>query len=278
MSRPSFSLRGLLPIAHHTVREAVRQKVFGFGLLLALGLVLGAQYGREFHFGSPELKFLADVGFGVMAVAGAVLTVGLTAQLFFGEIEGRTVLTVLAKPVGRAAFVLGKFLGITAVSAAFCAGLTLVLAGVLWTRETALMREWPDAFGGGRVLNYSHVAVVGLLQWMKLVVLGALTLLVASYARTAVFTMTSGFLVYVICHLQFLAREAGAQAGASGWAVMMGLAVQVLPNFQLFSLADTLSASGAATLGQVGLAALYALGYAGAACALAVFCFQRREI
>jgi ABC-type transport system involved in multi-copper enzyme maturation permease subunit len=202
----------------------------------------------------------------------------LTAQLFFNELENRTVLTLLARPVGRAEFVLGKFLGVTAVIALFCAGLTLVLAGVLWTRETALLRGFPEAFASGRVVNYSHLALVGLLQWMKLMVLGALTLLVASYARTPVFTMAAGFMIYVICHLQFLAREAGGQAGASVATVVAGLVVHVLPNFQLFSLAEALPGGGLLTLSQVGQLALYALGYTGAACGLAVFCFRRREI
>jgi hypothetical protein len=278
MSRPDFSSGGMLLIAHHTVREAVRQKVVIFVVLLALGLLLGAQYFREFHFGSPELKFLADVGFGVIGLFGAALTVVLTAQLFFGELENRTVLTLLARPIGRAEFVLGKFLGVTAVIAIFCAGLTLVLTGVLWTRESALMREYPEAFASGRVLNYSHLALVGLLQWLKLMVMGALTLLVASYARSAVFTMMAGFLMYGICHLQFLAREAGAQTDASMAAVAMGWAVRALPNFQLFGLTDVPSANDAPTLVRVGQLARYALTYTGAACALAVYCFRRREI
>jgi ABC-type transport system involved in multi-copper enzyme maturation permease subunit len=278
MNRAGISLSGLLVLAHQTMREAIRQKVFGFGLVLAASLVLGAQYFREFHFGSPELKFLADVGCGVIALFGAALTVVLMAQLFFSELENRTVLTLLARPVGRAEFVLGKFLGIVAVTAVFCGGLTLVLAGVLWARETALLREFPEALASGRVVNYSHLALVGLLQWLKLMVLGALTLLVASYARTPVFTMAAGFTIYVICHLQFLAREAGTQAGASMATVVAGRVVHVLPNFQLFSLAEALPGGGMLTLSQVGQLALYALGYAGAACGLAVFCFRRREI
>ena len=45
---------------------------------------------REFNFGSSELKFIADFGFGGMTVFGSALAIIVTAQLFLGEIEHRT--------------------------------------------------------------------------------------------------------------------------------------------------------------------------------------------
>ena len=277
-ARIRFSGPRVLFLAGNTLRAAVRQKVLGFLFLLAVALVLGAQYFRDFHFGSPELKFLADLGFGAIAGFGAVLTVVATAQLFFSELEHRTVLTLLAKPVRRSEFVLGKFLGVAAVSAIFCGALTLVLAGVLWARENSLMREFPGAFADGRVINYAHVGLTGLVLWLKLLVLGALTLLVASYAQTQLFTMVTGFLVYVICHLEHLAQAASARAGASALGLITGLVAHALPNFQLFSLADTLEGGESLPWVQLGRVSLYALGYVATACALAVFSFCRREI
>ena len=97
MNRVSFSLIRMLLIARNTLLEASRQKLFSFLLLLALGLVGGAQSLREFNFGASELKFLADLGYGAMAFFGAALTIAATAQLFFSEIENRTALTLLAK-------------------------------------------------------------------------------------------------------------------------------------------------------------------------------------
>jgi len=267
-----FSPRQLLFIALNTLRAAVHQKVLTFLLLLALALVLGAQSFREFHFGSPELKFISELGFGAMALFGAVLAVVATAQLFFNEIEHRTVLTLLAKPVGRAEFLLGKFLGVAVVIGAFCGLLTVVLAGVLWMRETALRGELPEALAGGRAVNYAHLAAIGLLQWLKLAVLAALTLLVASYAQTQLFTMVTGFLVCVICHLQYLAQEAAARAGAPASRVIANLVALIFPNFQLFT------DSGLVTWSQLAWVSAYAFAYMAAACALAVYYFSRREL
>jgi len=196
-----------------------------------------------------------------------------TAQLFLGELERQTVLTLLAKSVNRAEFVLGKFVGVAVITGGFCAGLTLVLAAVLWTRESALMRALPEVFDRGRMVDYRHVMFAGALQWLRLLVLSALTLLVASYARTQLFAMATGFLVGVACHLQHFAQAASTRAGLP----MAGLLVRLLPNFQVFDCGEALGAS-AWTVGQVARVAIYASAHVAAACALAVLCFQRREL
>ncbi len=273
-----FSLTRIRLIAGNTMLEAARQKLFSFLGLVAVALVVGAQWFRDFNFGAPELKFLSDFGFGAMAFFGAALTIAATAQLLFSEIENRTVLTLLAKPVGRADFVLGKFFGVAIAVAIFCALLTALLAAVLWSRETALMRELPEAFPSGRVLHFGAIAAAGLLQWSKLAVLAAFTLLIASFAQSQLYTVIAGFFVLVICHLQYLAQEtyarsASALGQAVGWTI--GL---LFPNFQLFNLNDDVGAGGVLAWDRVARVELYAFGYTAVACALAIYCFRKREI
>ena len=278
MTTVPFSLTRTWLIAHNTLREAARQKLFNFLLFLALALVLGARWFRDFNFGAPELKFLADCGFGAMAFFGAALTITATAQLFFSEIENRTVLTLLAKPVWRAEFVVGKFLGIVALAGVFCGLLTVLLAAVLWWREGELMREWPENFAQGRAVSYAMVALGGLMQWLKLVVLAAFALLVASFAQTQLFTVVTGFFILVICHLQHLAQDAYARAGATLGMLLSGFIAALFPNFQVFALADSLAAADLPAGALVGRVAAYALGYVVVVGALAVFSFRKREI
>lgn len=265
-------------IAQNTLREAARQKLFHFLLFLALALVLGARWLREFNFGAPELKFLADCGFGAMAFFGAALTVAATAQLFFSEIENRTALTLLAKPVWRAEFVLGKLLGIAALVGGFCLLLTALLAGVLWWRETELMRQFPEQFAQGRTVSLAMVGLGGLMQWLKLLVLAAFALLVASFAQSQLFTVVTGFFILVICHLQYLAQDAYARAGSALGLALSGLMAAMFPNFQVFALIDSLAAADLPTAGEVGRVAAYALGYVAVAGGLAIFSFRQREI
>ena len=122
------------------------------------------------------------------------------------------------------------------------------------------------------------VALGGLLQWLKLAVLAALSLLVASFAQTQLFTVVTGFFILVICHLQYLAQDAYARAGSWFARTVGGGLAAVFPNFQLFAIADSLSAADAPPAAHVLRVVLYATGYSAAACGLAVWCFRKREI
>jgi ABC-type transport system involved in multi-copper enzyme maturation permease subunit len=272
----SFSRLGI--IASNTFLEAVRQKLFAFLLLLAVGLVASAQFFREFNFGSSELKFIADFGFGALIFFGSALTIATTAQLFFSEIENRTALTLLAKPLWRAEFVFGKFLGVFAVIGVFCALTIGLMMALLYSREGQLMLADPEAFASGRLINYADLLIVGALQWLKFGVLAALVLLIATFSNTNLFTVVTGFFVLVICHLQYLARDAWGNVDNALAALAVRALGLVFPNFQLFNLADEIG-QGAGVDNAVALrVALYGLAYIGIIGGLAVYSFRSREI
>ena len=273
-----FSLARLGIVAGNTFLEAVRQKLFNFLLLLAVALVASAQFFREFNFGSSELKFIADFGFGAMVFFGSTLTIAATAQLFFSEIENRTALTILAKPIWRTEFIFGKFLGVFAVVGVFCALTTGLLLALIYHRETALMAADPESFESGRLIHYGDLLMMGVLQWLKFGVLAAITLLVASFSNTNLYTVVMGFFMLVICHLQYLARDAYSHVASLPLRILAQVIGYVFPNFQLFNLADQIGVgTGIDTFVFVRVAG-YALIYIGVFGGLAVYSFSHREI
>lgn len=274
----SFSFNRLSLIASNTFLEAVRQKLFNFLLILAVGLVASAQFFREFNFGSSELKFIADFGFGALNFFGSALTITATAQLFFSEIENRTALTLLAKPIWRAEFVFGKFLGVFSVIGVFCALTIGLLMVLLWNRETQLMTANPDAFEAGRLMRYGDLLMVGVLQWLKFGVLSAIVLLIASFSNTNLYTVVTGFFALVICHLQYLARDSWGNVDSLMLRTVVRLLSFMFPNFQLFNLSDEIG-QGTGLGSMLALrVALYALAYIGVIGGLAVYSFRNREI
>lgn len=282
MSRLTWQLRassvrvGL--IARNTVREAMRQRLTLIFGVLALALVLGVNQVRILNFGTSELKFITDFGFGTMAFFGAALTVTATAQLFFSEIEQRTLLTLLAKPVARVDFVLGKFLGSVAITGMFCILLTLVLGAVLWWREAALMQAMPGSFGLGNRVNYVALAGVAVAQWIKLVVLAAWSLLVATFARSQLFAVAIGFFILVICQLQFLAAIAAERSGSTIGRALFKCGLNLFPDFQLFDLSESVAAGAGLVWRQVLSVGGYGGGYTVVLCVLAALSFRAREL
>jgi ABC-type transport system involved in multi-copper enzyme maturation permease subunit len=274
-----FSLCRVGVLAEHAFREAARQRVFQFATLLAALLVVGSLGLRELDFGGAELKFVADFGHGALVLFGSVLTIVTTVQLLGGELENRTALPVLARPVRRSEFICGKFLGAWAVVLVFCAVVTALLLGALWLRTQSLPLPQPDAPQlQAAAAPYAGVLAGGALQAVKFGLLTAMVLLVGSYSQSTLFAQASSFLVLAICHLQYLARDAW-QTGY-GWLERFGggLIGLVFPNFQLFGGEYLTSGAGGPDPLLVARVALYGLAYTAVFLALAVWSFRRREI
>lgn len=291
-SHPPHSVFGfgrIRAIAANTFLEAVRQKLFHTLLILAIALIGSANFFRQFDFGSSELKFISDFGLGAILFFGSILAIVVTAQLFFSEVENRTALTILAKPLQRWEFIVGKFLGIMGVLLVFMVVMVLLLGAMLYWRESALMAQHPEAFSDGRLIHYGGLWLYGGLELIKLGILASLTLLVASFSNTNLYTVIVSFFLLLICQLQYIARDywTNIEQPLLRWLVY---AVSLIcPNFQMFNVGEqlifgvdpadavagasaSLGASGTALLGVYGL--LYIILFLG----LAVFAFRNREI
>lgn len=248
---------------------------------MTIALVASSTFFQQFDFGTSELKFIADFGFGVLFFFGSILAITVTTQLFFNEIENRTALTMLAKPVHKFDFLAGKLLGVQLLMLGFVLLLSLVLAGILYWRETVLMGQIaPEVFSEGRILRYGDIFLFGFLQWLKFGLLSAITLFVASFSNTNIYTIIVSFCILVVCQLQYIARDAyGDMDQGIGRLLVQGLSL-IFPNFQLFNLGDQLlftsrEALPAATILQI---TLYACVYVAAFLLLAHLSFRRREI
>ena len=268
-------------IAGTTFLEAVRQKFFNSLLLISIALVASSTFFQQFDFGTGELKFITDFGFGALFFFGSILSITATTQLFFNEIENRTALTMLAKPVFKLEFLAGKFLGAHLLMLCFTLVITLVLSVILYWREMALLERLGDEpIVDSSLICYGDVFLFGFLQWMKFGILAAITLFVASFSNTNLYTISVSFFTLLICQLQYIARDtyAGMEAG---WEriLVMGLGL-VFPNFQLFNLGDQLvfDAQMTPALTTVLQIVAYGLIYTLAFILLAQVNFRRREI
>jgi len=110
-------------------------------VLMALSVVFAG-----FAFGE-ESKLVRDAGLTSITIAGLLLAIFLSSSVVASEIEKRTALTVLCKPVGRFHFILGKYLGIIlAIFVAYVILAAMLLITVWWyespVKYFALIRAW----------------------------------------------------------------------------------------------------------------------------------------
>ncbi|MGK0310044.1 MAG: ABC-type transport system involved in multi-copper enzyme maturation permease subunit [Lentimonas sp.] len=267
-------------IAGNTFLEAVRQKFFNALLLISIALIISSTFFQQFDFGTGELKFITDFGFGALFFFGSILSITATTQLFFNEIENRTALTMLAKPIYKLEFLAGKFFGASMLMFVFTTVIMLVLSGILYWRESELMLRLGEAFIQGRLVRYNDLIIFGLLQWIKFSVLSAVTLFIASFSNTNLYTIVVSFFMLIICQLQYIARDAYASIENIFIQWLVRLLGLVFPNFQLFNVGDQLVFGPDQLLSQevVLMIVGYGLIYTVAFILLAQVNFKRREI
>lgn len=273
-------LSRLLPLARVTFLEALRQRFFGFLLVLGVALALAALPLRAIDFGHGELKFLADLGFGVTLLFGSILAVVLPAQLLYAELDNRTALTLLAKPVGRAEFLLGKFLGAWAVLAVFALVITAVVGGILVLREPEVAARAARLNATPPELSLTGLASHAGLQVLRLGLVAALTLLVGALARTFLYTVVVGSLAVLAGQLVWIAQDALQRPETDG-LLRAGLwvASRAFPNLQMFNLGETLVLAPSQTDAAMVLEpALAGLAYLALVLSLGCLAFRRREI
>jgi ABC-type transport system involved in multi-copper enzyme maturation permease subunit len=128
----------LLTIAKNTFIESVRQPVL-FLLVMLSGLFqLLNTWNTGFSMGQEESgritgdnKLLLDVGLATIFVIGTLLAGFIATAVMSREIENKTVLTVVSKPVSRWVLVLGKYAGVAgAILAAVIIMIIFLLMGI----------------------------------------------------------------------------------------------------------------------------------------------------
>lgn len=98
-------------VAWNTFREAIRDKIL-YNLVFFALLIMGVStYFGELTLGK-RLKIIQDVSLASMSIFGLLIAIFVGIGLVYKEIQRRTIYTLLAKPISRGQFLIGKYLGL----------------------------------------------------------------------------------------------------------------------------------------------------------------------
>ena len=250
-------------IAENTFREAVRDRVLYNLILFALLLV-----GAAVLFGQISLDIerivVINLSLSAISVFGAFIAIFIGTQLVSKEIEKKTLYTVLARPVRRWEFIIGKFLGLVETLAVNTFFMALGFYAAL--------------FYVSQGLHQSDLNIVLAIYFLMLqfVIITALALLFSSFS-TPVFSAIFAFALFVIgTFADDLKNFARVSGGAVRWII--AATAYLIPNFGslnvISSVAHNQPVSGALFLNN----SLYAALYSCAAICGAVLIFERRNL
>ena len=111
-----MNLGRIFVIATNVFREVVRDRILYIVGFYALILVAAIQLLPEVA-ATTQNKIFLDFGLAAMSVLGLIVAIFVGTGLVNKEIEKRTVLVLIAKPISRSEFIIGKHLGLSAVLA-----------------------------------------------------------------------------------------------------------------------------------------------------------------
>lgn len=250
-------------IARNTFREAVRDRVL-YNLVLFVLLLTGAAVFIGELSGGQERKIIVDLGLSAMLLFGVFISIFVGVGLVYKEIERRTVYAIFAKPVGRAEFLIGKYLGL-------CLTLlvnVLVMGGGVALALIYVSRGWDP-------LALSIWPAI-LLIYVELMILTAIALLFSCFSSPALSALLT-FFVFIIGHfsadLKSLANSMGGRAARWLFATLY----YVLPNLGNLSFITPAAHGQLPAAQQVAVAVLYALVYIVVVLAAATMIFSRRN-
>lgn len=125
-------MRSIWLIARSVLVEAVRRKEI-YAIVLVSVLLIGAVMTVNFFKLEGLAKFYREMGLKIMSIATALTVVVLATRQLPREFESRTIYPLLAKPISRFRFLVGKILGVM-LAALFCYALFMVvfIAGTYW--------------------------------------------------------------------------------------------------------------------------------------------------
>lgn len=256
-------------IALNTFRESIRDKIlYNIGFLavaLALfSIVLGewSVFDRAYMIKSTTLS--------VMSLSGLLISIFVGISLVQKEIKGRTVLTLLSKPISRASFIIGKYLGLLAVVAVHLSLLTVIYYLILLVTDS------------GPALNLMTAIY---LIFCEMAIVIAVALLFSSFSSTvlsALFTLG----VYFAGHLsnqlleqvRFASRMGEMNDATSAIFEKAAVVIHaVFPGLYRYNVTNYVVHNVALPDMYVFWNTVYAVGYVGVFLAIASWWFSRRD-
>ena len=264
-------------VASASTKEAVSQPHFILLTLLGAVLLIAFIYIPYNTFGE-DVKMLKSSGMTTIKVL-AILTSLWTASVSVAEeIEGRTALTVLSKPIGRRTFILGKFLGIVwpIVLMFLVLGIvflfTVSFKVVYDAREAAKTTpEWQ--------MCYSEVVriVPGLiLSFFEAVVMASISVAISTRLPMLPNLVICGS-IYVLGHLGPLIVKSSIAENV--FVAFVGRLVAVLlPVLDHYEIEGAIAGSLVVPPAYLGMALLYSALYCTASMLLALILFEDRDL
>ncbi len=268
-----------ITIALATAKEAIRQPAFFVMAFFAAALLVVTIFVSYFTFGE-DIKMYKDTGLTTISFFCMLLALLTASSTVADEIEGKTAITLLSKPITRRQFIVGKYLGIELGVLTLYVLLGALFAAGVWYKFGYDARE-----GGATVESVKRWEQV--MQMLPGLALGFFEVSILTAISVAISTrlpmlanLVVCILVFFLGHLTPVLVEVSEQTHVNALVTFMAkLFAFVLPGLEFFNAGPSISTGAVIPwFGYVLPAFLYCMLYSGAALLLAFIFFEDRDL
>ncbi|MCC7420951.1 MAG: ABC transporter permease subunit [Planctomycetaceae bacterium] len=264
-------------IARAATKEAVRQPVYLLLLFIATILLCLNTILPFFSLGD-DLKMLKDCGLATILICSLLLAVWTASTGIADEIEGKTAMTLLSKPINRRQFILGKYVGIVNAILALMIPLSVLFLGLIAYKvgydahEAGQEKpEWAE-----RGIETLQVIPGLLLIFLEAVVMAAISVAIATRLPMVV-NMVTCFTIFVVGHLTPVLVQTVLQE-MEYVKFTAQLVATILPSLEVFNI-NAAVATGSTVPGvYLGASLAYCAAYSAIAILLAFILFEDRDL
>jgi hypothetical protein len=270
----------LVPLVFSSFREIVRQP-FYYIILLSGCFIILMSFGFTFFAFGEEVRMIRDMAISTITIGGLLTGCLASSILIAGEFERQTVLAVLCKPVSRAHFILGKYLGILTATC------LLVLSQGFVLEVALIIRNYSAAQSG--VTNFSGLidfaCILGIcFSLLQILIMTAISLVLSLYLNT-IANLTICLFFFILCNtFSYILPIHGHSTFAVN--IVTAICYAVFPNIQALDMAvvnEVIIAPSSLWHGSnvsqyVVCNLLHSAIYCAVVVWLAIFLFKRKEI
>ena len=264
------------PLAFITFKEGIRNRaIYGISLfalvLLSANMMLSGMMMRSAG------KVAVDMALSTTSLSGVLLILFVGINLIAKDLDRRTIYMVLARPISRGEYIIGKFFGLVLLI-----GVAMLILGIFALLSIFLVKftTFPESFDR---VELPLILLALAFITMMLVLLSAISIFFASFSTTSFITLALTIIVYIIGNSLSDVKALVETPKAFGIEVspvtvaMVQVAYYLFPNLSFFNIKLQAAHGIAVPLSYIFWTMVYGLVYTGLAIAFATLFFRKRE-
>lgn len=256
--RPDMGAIGV--IALNAFRESLRDKIL-YNLVLFAGLLIGLSVLLADLTITEHHKMIADMGLAAINLIGVVIAIFIGISLVNKEIERRTIYTIMARPISRTIFIMGKYFGLALTLFVNLAIMLAVFLVTLWLYQAQIGLPLFQAV---------------LLIFVEILVVTSIALFFSTFSSSTLSAiLTLG--IYVIGHLTTDLRSVAAKSESGAARALVDVLYYLSPNLEMLNIKGQAALGIPVTLSYEVTAVAHGLLYVGFLLTSACVIFQRRD-